>query len=75
MICEIAIENSFWFFADYLQGKTNCIADALSRLQINKFKRLAHEQHLLFDPAPMLFQRIPFDFGSGVTNTTSEQIT
>ena len=75
LICELAIEYSFWFYADYLQGETNSLADALSRLQINRFKRLAHEQGLVLDPAPMLFQRIPFDFGSGVINTKFAPIT
>ena len=64
-ICELAMKYRFWFHADYIKGTNNEMADALSRMQIHKFKQLARRAGLKLDPAPMLFERIPFDFGTG----------
>ena len=56
-MCEQAIKYKFQFFGEYLEGYKNEYADALSRLEINKFKRLAEVNKLAIDPAPTLFQR------------------
>jgi hypothetical protein len=37
----IAAEQNFMFFAQYLPGKLNSIANSLSRLQMDKFCKLA----------------------------------
>jgi hypothetical protein len=37
----ITAEQNFMFFAQYLPGKLNSIADSLSRLQMDRFCKLA----------------------------------
>ena len=75
MICELAIEHSFWFHVDHIKGEENSLADALSRMEINKFKKLASESGRKLDSAPLLFERIPFDFGSGKIMTNFQELT
>ena len=65
LICELAMRYSYWFYIEYIKGKSNDLADALSRLQLKRFHNLASQQNMHFDPAPLIFERIPFDFGSG----------
>ena len=74
MICELAIKYSFWFHIDYIKGELNSMADALSRMEINKFKKLASQNSIDLDPAPLLFERIPFDFGSGKVMTSFQPL-
>lgn len=63
-ICELAIRFKCVVWIDHIEGKSNDFADALSRLQIDKFKRLCREQNKPIDPAPMLFQRPQVQIGT-----------
>ena len=56
-MCEIAIKYKYQFFGEYIEGFKNEYADALSRLKINEFKRLAAKNNLSIDCAPTLFER------------------
>ena len=74
-ICETAIKHDFRFHVEWIKGKSNHLADALSRLEINKFKKIAAQMKRNIDPAPLLFRRLPFDFGSGTINTKFQNLT
>ncbi len=47
-----AVQCNFVFCAKHVPGKNNCISDALSRLQINRFRKLAPDACLLPTPCP-----------------------
>ena len=64
-ICELAMKYKFRFYAFYIKSSENILADALSRLKIQTFKQLVNLNNLDFYETPLLFQRIPFDFGNG----------
>ena len=74
LICELAMKFGIWFHIQYIKSTDNDMADALSRLKLKTFKALARQRQIQIDPAPLLFQRLPFDFGSGIINTVFKKI-
>ena len=61
-ICEIAMKYKFRFYVYYIKGEKNVYADALSRLQINKFKRIARERKYEINTNPYKYKKYYFDF-------------
>ena len=61
------MKYKFRFYVDHIKGIKNELADALSRLQINKFKSLAKKYNKTFDPAPLIFKRIAYKLGDKLT--------
>ena len=49
-----AAKFNFAFYSEHVPGKMNLIADALSRLQMNKFHQLAPEAEKAATPCPTL---------------------
>lgn len=55
-IVAAAAENNFVFSIKYIYGLDNSVADALSRSQMERFKRLAPEAKLEPEKVPNIFQ-------------------
>ena len=53
----LALKYRFRFVVSHEKREFNEMADALSKLEIDKFKRLAERDNITIDPAPTLFQR------------------
>ena len=47
-----AAYNNFAIYSEHLPGKSNCIADSLSRLQIPRFRLLAPDSERSATPCP-----------------------
>ena len=60
-ICETMMKYKFEIFVKYIPTELNYYADALSRLQIQRFKALCRTNDYYIDPAPMLYVRSTFD--------------
>ena len=59
MLCLMAVENKFRFFVNWVKRDFNTLADALSNLDVDLFKKLCTQQGRAYTEFPMLFQR-PF---------------
>ena len=62
-ICEMMIKYNFELYVEYVDTKTNALADSLSRLQIQQFKQKCQQMNKKIDPAPLCLVRIPFQPG------------
>ena len=72
-IFEEMMKYKFEIFAVRIDTDDNVLADALSRLKIKKFLKKCKQQHIPIDPAPMLYQRPPFEIGR-IENTAHPKI-
>ena len=73
-IFELMMHFKFEIYAERIATEDNILADALSRLQIEKFKKICKDNHIPTDPAPMLFVRPPFEIGRiEITHKTMEK--
>ena len=61
-ICEIAMKYKFRFYVYYIKGEKNVLADALSRLQIKKFKIMAKQMGHEINKFPHIYERYKFNF-------------
>ena len=61
-ICEIAMKYKFIFYVYYIKGEKNVLADALSRLQIQKFKNIAKQIGYEINRYPHTYERYKFKF-------------
>lgn len=55
-ITRVSMENNTRFFLRHVSGKLNTLADLLSRLKIEEFKRLAPQGKLMKNP-----EKLPAD--------------
>ena len=62
-ICEVMMQYRFEFRVDYIPTQENIFADALSRLEIQRFKALSDSKEIKIDPSPMIHPRPPFEIG------------
>ena len=56
-ICLLAIQYKFRFYVNWIPRERNEIADALSKLNIDKFINLCDKFNFKYTKYPMLFQR------------------
>ena len=61
-IGEIAMKYKFMFYVYYIKGEKNILADALSRLQIQKFKKMAKQIGHEINRYLHTYQRYNFKF-------------
>ena len=62
-IFEEMMKFKFEIFAVRIDTDDNVLADSLSRLEIKKFLNVCTKGNIPIDPAPMLYQRPPFEIG------------
>ena len=68
-ICELAMKYNFRFYIAHIKGKINVFADALSRLQIPRFKRLCEVNNKTIDQQPTQYDRLPIKLGTQLHTT------
>ena len=60
MLTWLAAKYNFTVHAEHIPGKLNDIADAISRFQMKKFRRLAPDTDLHPTPCPQLQELMKF---------------
>ena len=74
-ICKIMMKYKFEIYVDRIATDDNTLADRLSRLQINEFKKICKRHKKQIDPAPMLHMISELDLQKPILFNQHKNIT